>query len=794
MPDKTQNLKHENAISKKIILILISIIESIGLIVTVLVFFFTYRTQYSTVENTARVILEGQSNNMTSVIKELADSTEIIAKNSIVIKELSSNTPNINTLKELIGSYAMDREMITFTIMDIKGNAVASTNPAITNKNFAFREYFNKTIITDNWFEVATSVTTGKLSYFYARSIKDENNKLLGIAVIVVVPEYIDEHFKLDNHGYLNKIILTEDTGLVLASTDKSIVNKWLGNPNENKQANISVDKKFNNLELQTLDYQPIQDTLPNIRNSEVTEIQFNKRNWYGRDIAFATKVGEYPFYFIGQINTEKIVKTAIDSALPIAIIVMLSTLVTTLVCYIAIKKQLKPIKILNQYAKNILENNNSGPIGEINSGDEFEDLYKALKYAFGRLLKVNEIAEDSIKNRTLELEKQKIALLNALEDLNTQKKIAELRALDLEKYKLAVDNTQEHIVITDSNGKILYANKSVERITGFSISEILGKKAGGPELWGGIMPKDFYELMWKTLKTDKKPFSGELTNVKKSGEKYTATASIVPVLNKKSQVAFFVGIERDITRERAIDRMKTEFLSLASHQLRTPLSAMKWFLEMLISGDAGKLTKKQQEFITGINKSNERMIELVNSLLSVSRIETGRIIVEPEPADFIEIVNSIIEETENSAKTKQIEIKVKADKQLKKFNLDQKLIRNVLLNLVTNAIKYSKNNGKIEINVNSLNDALRCEVKDNGVGIPVAEQHRITDKFFRASNAIKISTDGNGLGLYLTKQIIEAAGGKFGFSSVENKGSTFWIELPATGMREKIGEIRLDA
>jgi len=232
-----------------------------------------------------------------------------------------------------------------------------------------------------------------------------------------------------------------------------------------------------------------------------------------------------------------------------------------------------------------------------------------------------------------------------------------------------------------------------------------------------------------------------------------------------------------------ATNRMKTEFVSIASHQLRTPLSIIKWYVEFLSKKEIQKnFTDKAIKYIKTINDSNQRMIKLVNDLLDISRIENGRMQIKLEKTNFVELCQNIIKENQPIAELKKIKISFKYDPSIPLILADPKRIGIAMDNLITNAVKYiqsDKGQGQISIEISNKNKNIIFNISDNGVGIPAGDQKKIFKKFFRANNTMRLQTSGTGLGLFIAKAIIESHKGSIWFVSKENEGTTFYFTLP---------------
>ncbi len=265
-------------------------------------------------------------------------------------------------------------------------------------------------------------------------------------------------------------------------------------------------------------------------------------------------------------------------------------------------------------------------------------------------------------------------------------------------------------------------------------------------------------------------------------GERYVEDPYIVALLVLFIAAILFiiaVIITRSFERLAEANRMKSEFVSVVSHQLRSPLSNLKWTIELLMSGRINKVTEKQLEYFKILKENSERMGELVSNLLTVSKIEQGRLPLRKEKIFLKDFIEKLIKEIEIFAKSSNVEIELKAEKNLPQILADPSQLKLVIENLLDNAVRYIKKKGKAELKLRKKDKYIYFEIKDNGVGIPQNDQKYIFQKFFRSGNIMKQQTEGSGLGLYITKSIIEKSGGKIGFESQENKGSTFWFTLP---------------
>jgi signal transduction histidine kinase len=262
-------------------------------------------------------------------------------------------------------------------------------------------------------------------------------------------------------------------------------------------------------------------------------------------------------------------------------------------------------------------------------------------------------------------------------------------------------------------------------------------------------------------------------------GERYIndpLTVALVIIILTSVLFVIAVIITQGFEKLAEANRMKSEFISIVSHQLRSPLTNLRWTLEFLNSETA---EEKRFEYYKILQENSIRMGELIDNLLIVSRMEQGKFPLKKEEFSLEEFVKKVIKDSEQFAAASKVKIEFNVEQNLPKAFADQSQLKLLVDNLVSNAIRYTQESGKIEIELKRLKDNFYFKIKDGGIGIPEKDQKYIFQKFFRASNAQRFQTQGSGLGLYIAKCVVETSGGKIGFKSELEKGSTFWFTIP---------------
>lgn len=337
-----------------------------------------------------------------------------------------------------------------------------------------------------------------------------------------------------------------------------------------------------------------------------------------------------------------------------------------------------------------------------------------------------------------------------------------------------------EGIVATNGEGRITRMNQAGLAMLGFRQADVLHKHF--PAIFvathdNGKPVAIIDRPIMKAFQTGQ-TISARTLYRRKDGSLLPVHLTVSPILLHHKPIGA-IEVFRDLTGEIENDKLKSDFISIASHQLRTPLSAINMYTHMLQGGLAGDLTPEQQPYIHTILSSVERMNTLIDTLLNITRIEAGSIHIKLQSVRLDDLTREIMTEFVPAAQAKDITLSADIPDDLAPFYTDGLLVKEVCANLLSNAIKYTPDGGTVHFTLSDNGKELRWEVADNGYGIPEAAQKNIFLKFFRAENILSKDVSGTGLGLYLIKSIAESLGGELWFESRENVGSTFHFTLP---------------
>ena len=373
----------------------------------------------------------------------------------------------------------------------------------------------------------------------------------------------------------------------------------------------------------------------------------------------------------------------------------------------------------------------------------------------------------EELLTKSEDLRKVRAALLNVLEDTDELRRSA---VDERNKTMAIIENLTDGVILLNKKKQIEIINSPATELFNIGKKEAIGKCfvdlldiENIPEIKKILIDKDRIRNIYREEVATLDSLHLEITSV---------------LLKDEIEEKGFLIIIHDVTKEKLIEKMKTEFVSVAAHQLRTPLSAIKWTIRMILDGDAGEINEEQRELLEQTYISNERMIRLINDLLDVSRIEEGRLLYDQKDARIEDVIDSVIEASQEMLRNKNMVLEVNK-KETPKVRIDKEKIGVVIQNLLENAIKYTEQGGKIKITLDNDEKNVIFKIEDSGVGIPKSQQDRIFTKFFRAENVTRMETNGTGLGLYTTKNIVQAHKGQIWFESEENKGTTFYFTIP---------------
>ncbi len=419
---------------------------------------------------------------------------------------------------------------------------------------------------------------------------------------------------------------------------------------------------------------------------------------------------------------------------------------------------------------------------------ERMDELEKVLEIRVNaRTRQLQEIAEylerktkkrtEALEEKTKELEKKakmeegsRTALLNLAEDLEEASQEAKK---EKDKTLAIVNNFTDGLLFFDSNKSLILINPQGEMLFEVESGNILNKKPSEIKK----INKKLEKLINKVGDKVERIFREEIT----LGDDNFLEITSVLVEREDEEIGTLVIIH-DITREKRVERMKTEFVSLAAHQLRTPLAGIKWSLVTILEEkEESGISAEVYDLIEKAYEANERMVLLVNDLLNVTRMEEGNYVYEPKKVDIKEIVDLALDEYKDLVESRGLKFSLEQpEEKLPYIIADMEELSLVVKNFFDNALKYTKE-GEIKLKVEQVEgeNKLKVIVSDTGVGIPEYQKDKMFNKFFRAENVQLMDTEGSGLGLFISKNIVEAHGGEMGFESQENEGSSFFFTIP---------------
>ncbi len=346
------------------------------------------------------------------------------------------------------------------------------------------------------------------------------------------------------------------------------------------------------------------------------------------------------------------------------------------------------------------------------------------------------------------------------------------------------VANLTDGLIEYDNTFTVKLLNRAAERMLAVEEKRVLGKEILTKDInTQGLrsLSQVMYPALAPTSRTVAKLSNGGTVNEIQitqpvGRDLQIITAPIIDIIT--GNVRYFIKIIRDITREKIINRSKSEFISIAAHQMRTPLSGIKWSMKLVLDGDSGPIGDKQRQLLMRAYDANERMIRLVADLLDVARIDEGRFGYEFKKGNIAETVRLTVSTLQAEAEHKNIKLDFSADT-VPEFAFDQSRITLVVQNLVENSIRYTLSGGFVRVTIKAGKHKVSVMVEDSGVGIPRKELPRIFTKFFRAENIIRMQTEGSGLGLFIVRNIVQQHGGEIYIVSTQDKGTKIWFTLP---------------
>lgn len=774
-------------IKQKIILSFLTLFIMLILILAGFIFFISYKTIENNVENNLRSSAILNVSHLNTYFQQNIERLKLVTSRTALRKTLANynkslDSADLDTITGIIKDASISiEEFERVCVLSLEGVVLASTNKNFYGKDVRNEEFFLQGKIKEGIYFVEEE---GVYKLFVSGPMMLENN-LIGVGITVLsldkLKSIIQNNVGLGKTGEI-LVSFYNKQGIRIYPIERLFENKAIGASFEKPQTAEPMKKALLGEETffpKTIDY----------RDKSV--------------LAFSSYIEVAKLGFVAKIDR-------FEAFFPLWILSLTYLLITGFFIFIF---YLISIRISNTLVSSLermklgIKNIERGEFKydvKIDGNDEVAELSNAFDKMILEVEKSSAEVDkkvleqtQNIQNKAQEMADQQKATLNILEDVEEEKNKTKQ---EKDKIDAVLHSIGDGVFVVDKNLKVTIVNEVAAKMSGYEMKDILNKKYTNTFNFIFEDSKKINDkFITEAIKTKKiQEMSNHTVLIDKNGNSIQVDDSSAPLLDEDKNVIGCVVVFRDVTKERNIDKAKTEFVSLASHQLRTPLSAIRWYLEDLGSQEIGKLNKQQKDYVESGIASTKRLIAIVNGLLNVSRLEMGRLTIDPKPINLVDLVKSVVSEHQALAKERKVNLKIdEIDKDIPKINLDQMLMRQVVANFVSNAIKYTKpKTGKpvIVVKINVDRDIVKVLVCDNGEEIPQKDQERLFLKFFRATSAVSSETDGTGLGLYIAKMIVESSGGQIVFESTNKKGTIFGFSMPLSGSKAHKGETTLSS
>lgn len=810
MPGKPDIPMHKQiSLKNKIIFIVAGFIFVFGLSALVFVFFSAQVGFNSLRQEDVKTNIVAQTRDIDRVFMQVDRVVAHIAEQEDIMRYLQgAPRPQDAAIIAMLMHHNAEQMFDPLYILDRTGVVVASLDPALTGNNYGFRNYAVAALRGESAVKFVIDATVGAPGYYVSRPVIARDGAILGVVVGKISANLVEGVIMDSALGRGHMMIIDRDG--IIVYTDR---NGWLyhtiGALSDKDRARIAAEKSFSDLPLTSLPYDPVLDA---IRNQSASPVAFDLFDSVDRDtkLFVVSAISNTGLFFVFEEGTQALAAPLLRIVVILSIVILLAMLFAILFTYLTVNRFLSPLARLKLAVANMRAGNFDEQV-QIHTGDELEDVGEQFNAMAGRLKssyadlertvaeKTNQLSVKlaDIEHKNVEMRDTQRAILNVLED----SRVLEMQ-LQEERNRLQeiLSSMGEGLFVVGRDLRIVLINPIATRILGIGADALKG--AFLPDIINLYKGKNkvsegdrfLYRVVndGATISVDSKDdFYWEV----RGGRRFALGLVAAPISEKGFAGA--VVIFRDLTREKNLDDAQASFISITSHQLRTPLTSIKWFLEMLMDGDyADPLTAKQREFVDLAYQAGGKMTGIINLLLQIARVESGRLKIVPVPTDLKQLTEIIVASFGNALALRKQTVTIRTiPESLPAIPVDVDVIEQVIQNLLSNANRYANENSEIVVSIEAGRiergrEVITYAVADQGIGISKEAADRIFEKFYRADNALRAVPEGSGLGLSLVKTLVEGWGGTIWFESEESKGTTFFFTIPIEGMLPHAGEV----